>query len=1113
MTYMGKLFLFLLCMGCMTVLHAQKRGITLNGHDVSLSEVIEEIERQTDYTFLYSDVHIRDIRHLSPAFKKAELSEILRYCLKDTRLTYRLEDNTVILVPLEEKLSVPEVVELSGDRLVLLTGIVRDEHGEALPGVSIYLKERPGLGVASDENGHFSIRAQEGDVVVFSSIGYQSEKRVVRKPMPAVNVVLKEKTEKMEEIQVVGFGEQRKVSVVGAISNMALRDRNFSVTSFSNAIAGAVSGVIGVQRNGEPGEDVSEFWIRGISTFGAKDKALILIDGVERTTFDDLFPEDIESFSILKDATATAVYGAKGGNGVILIKTKRGDAGKMRICLNGKMMLSYLPSLPEYLGAYDYARLANEARLVRGETPLYDEAVCRIIRERMDPDFYPDVNWQKELLKKWTWGAQAHVSCSGGGEMLRYYISGNYRTNDAAYRESGTETYRTNVLRRQYAFRTNLDMNITKSTLIAVNFATDIVTMNRPGIGSTDRIWKIQAELNPLMVPLRYSDGSFPCYGDENTAAPSVLMNQTGYFSEFRSSVETKCEIRQDLSRLVPGWEAAVAVAYDGFSEQISSRTKMPDLYRAVGRDKEGRLLLEHRQNAQKVSYENHSALERRFYFEGKTAYNRTFRQHRLEGLLLFNMSQYNTDREQDVVLSIPERYMGIAGRCTYSFQDIYLAEFNFGYNGSGNFPRGRRFGFFPAVAVGWLPSEYTYWKEHFGFVDLLKLRCSYGVVGNDQLLNTRFPYVTYVDTEVPGYTFGENAENSVPGIAIREEGASDLRWERAGKYNIGVEMTLGGKVNLEFDYFRDYRKGIFMRRGNIPDIVGVTVRPYGNVGKMKNWGYEGTLSYRDRRGAWEWELRGNFTYSDNKVVDMDEVPGSYGYQNRKGGRLDMARGFVAVGYFRDSTEILNSPKPMDLVRPGDLKYKDINGDGVIDEDDIVPIGNSAVPRLQYGMAVNVKWRGWDLGLFFRGAGAVNYFLGGNGCFPFISGEVGNVLSVVGNPENRWIPAWYSGNPATENPDARFPRLSYGQNFNNFRPSTHWMVNGAYLRWKTCEIGYSFPRNLLQKWRLGQLRISFTGDNLHVWDKVGLWDPEQASGNGAIYPLPRSFLLNIQMAL
>lgn len=1087
---------------------AQQQKITLDLKDATLLQVLERLEKLTDYTFLYSDAHIRSIDHLQLHFEQADIETILQHCLEKASLGYRIEDKTIILIP-EER---PEILELQPEKWFIIRGKVQNEQDIVLPGVNIYIKNSPGIGNASDGNGLFSIYVRKGDVVVFSSVGYRTEEYFVKHPVSEMVIRMKESLEEMEEIQVVGYGIQRRVSSVGAISNMPLQKYSYPVTSFSNAIAGSMSGIIGVQRSGEPGEDISEFWIRGISTFGAGEKALVLIDGVERGSLDDLIPQDIESFSILKDATATAVYGARGANGVLLIRTRRGKAGRMRIQAGGKTMWSCLPRLPEYVEGYDYALLSNEAHVVRGEASLYNKAVLQIIQNGLDPEVYPDVDWQKELLKKWTWGALVNVSCSGGGDLVRYYVGGSYRTNDAAYREAGHNTYHTNVRRRQYDFRTNLDIDITRSTSLGVDFASHLVTMNRPGIGKTDKLWQIQADLNPLVIPLRYPNGYYPCYGDENQASPLVLLNETGYVSEFRNTLETKLELKQDLSRIIPGWQASASIAYDVRMEEEAARTKMPDLYCLMGRDQHGSLILERRVEQQKITYRDSSSSEYQLYFEGKTTYERIFGQHRIGGLLLFNLSHKQSTLSQDLLESIPMRFMGLAGRLTWSWQDIYLAEFNFGYNGSGNFPRGKRFGFFPSMAFGWRLSEYEWWKKHFGVIGSFKLRYSWGIVGNDQILNTRFPYLTYIDANAPGYGFGDDGKNGVPGVAVKEEGVRNLRWEKAEKQNFGLEMEIAGRLSIELDYFRDYRKGIFMRRGNIPDVVGITSRPYGNVGRLKNWGYEGTFTYHDRIGRINWEVRGNFTYMDNKVLEYDESPGVYAYQNHKGKRLELTRGLVALGYFRDSLDILNSPRHLDLVRPGDIKYKDINGDGVIDDNDVVPIGNASVPRLQYGFAANVQWKGWDLGVFFRGTGAVDYFLGGSGYAPFINRGVGNVLSVAGNKKNRWIPAWYSGDPSTENPGARFPRLSYGYH-SNFQPSTHWLCNGAYLRLKTVEIGYSFPFTVLRKLAMSRLRVSVTGDNLHVWDKVKLWDPEQASSNGAVYPLTRSFLLNVEIEL
>lgn len=996
-------------------------------------------------------------------------------------------------------------------------GIVTDINKQTMPGVSVYIKNSPGIGVATDLDGAYKIKVKVSDVVIFSFVGYKTKEVLVSKKVETLNVVLEEDTEVMDEVSVVGYGTQRKVSVLGAITTIDPEKlKSSSVTSLSNALSGRMAGIIGVQRSGEPGQDVSEFWIRGISTFGAKAQALFLIDGVERDaeTFNNLSPEDIESFSILKDATATAIYGARGASGVVIVTTKHGKAGRMTVNANVKAMVEYLPKLPDYLGAYDYARLANEANLVRGEDPKYNPAMMNVIKYNLDPDLYPDVNWQDELLKKATWGLSANVSISGGGEIARYYISGNFRTNDAAYKQSGLNNYNTNVLRKQYTFRANVDVNATKTTLVNLNISTDIVNMNRPGIGTTSAIWDAQANLNPLAVPVRYSNGQLPGYGKEDyQASPLVLLNETGFETDYSNRVNSVLSITQDLAGITKGLSLSASVSFDNTTNQTSSRTKMPELYLATGRDSKGNLITERKVESKAISFSNSPSNERQVYLEAKVDYGRVFGKNRVGALLLYNQTQQNSSSsQQDAITSIPQRNQGIAGRFTYSYDDIYFIEGNFGYNGTPNFPKGERFNFFPSIALGWVPSNYRYVKDHFGFLSMLKFRYSFGAVGNDQVDGGRFPYLTEVSYDAPGYSFGNKGENTSGGITETKIGSENLVWERAIKNNIGLDLGLWNRLTINVDYFHDLRKGIFMERSNLPNTVGIPNKLYGNVGRMRNQGVDGTVTYTDKVGQFDYEVRGNFTVTKNKVLDYDEPNNLYPYKMKKGKSLDYTEGFIALGLFRDSLDILNSPKHMDNVRPGDIKYKDVNGDGVINEDDIVPIGNSAVPRIQYGFAASVSYKNWDASIFFRGSGGVDFFYGGSGYFPFLYSEEGNILSVVNDTKNRWIPAWYSGDPSTENPDARFPRLSYGSNLNNYRPSTHWLANGAYLRLKTIEVGYTLPDRWARKIAMKSFRASIIADNLHVWDKVKLWDPEQASSNGSGYPLTRSFTLNLQMS-
>lgn len=1090
---------------------SQTERLTFSLSDVTLDKIFEEIENLSGYTFLYSDDQIQHITKKTVHFKEETIKTVLEYCLRGTGLTYKQMDYTIVLVPSDERQEEEIQAFVPAGDNIIWTGQVRDKKGTPLPGVNIYIRNAPGLGMVADKQGNFKAKVRYSDVLVFSHIGYKSRALLVKKCAGWDYVVLEEETTEMEEVEVVGYGTQPKVTVTGAISSMDLQNKNFPVTSFSNMIAGQVSGIIGVQRSGEPGKDVSEFWIRGISTFGAGDKALILIDGVERTTFNELVAEDIASFSVLKDASATAAYGARGANGVVLIQTKSGRAGPMQIHVNARSMWSSFPRLPEYLKAYDYARLANEAKIVRGEMPLYSPVQLEAIRYHLEPDLLPDVDWQKEILKKWTWGAQANVNFSGGGDMADYYVSLNCRTNDAAYKEAGMNRYHTNVLRKQYSFRINTNIYLTRSTKVEMRMATTLVDLNRPGIGVTDSVWQVQATLTPLAMPVRYSNGQYPVFGSNKTPSPYVLLNESGFISEFENTVEMKLGISQNLSGWVPGLSVGVSLAYDMVDENQKKREKMPALYRAVERDLQGNLLTRLVEDARPVRFSSVYSSERRLYFEAKSDYERSWKSHRLNGMLLFNLSEYISADQKDEISSIPNRRMGLAGRLTYSYRNIYLSEINFGYNGSENFLKGQRFSFFPSVSVGWVLSGYPGVQEILPGLRFLKLRYSFGSVGNDQISDTRFPYLTYVSSSAPGSAFGDYGENVHSGITETVIGSSNLLWERALKYDLGIDLNIAGKFRLEADWFSSVRDHIFMRRSELPGIAGLPNSPYGNVGKMKNWGYDGTLSYKDRIGNVGFEVRGNFTITRNKILQYDESNALPGYQKMKGKSIDQARGFIALGYFRDSLDILNSPAHMGLVRPGDLKYKDVNGDGMINESDMIAIGNSIVPRVQYGIAASVEWKGWEISLFGRGAGATDVFLGGMGYFPFSEGAEGNILKQVASASNRWIPAWYSGDPATENQNAIFPRLSYGENKNNFLPSTHWLANAAYFRLKTVELAYSFSPVWLQKIRLQRLRISLMGDNLHVWDKIKLWDPEQASGNGAVYPLTRSYIFNLQL--
>jgi len=1004
---------------------------------------------------------------------------------------------------------------------VKVKGTVTDENNETVPGVTIQLKSNVTKGTATGAEGQYEITVPANSTLMFSFIGYRTQEiKVGSAATQIINVTLEEAATQLEEVAVVAYGTQRKVSLVGSISTVSVDDLQRSgVSSVSNNLAGRIAGLIGVQSSGEPGSDVSEFWIRGISTFGGGSSALVLIDGIDRGTtgLNDIAPEDIESFSVLKDASATAVYGARGANGVIIITTKRGNEQAVKITADVKTGIEWLPRLPQYVRAYEYAQLANEAKVVRGDVALYSPDIFDVLKYNMDPDLFPDVSWKDEILRDNTISTQANVNVSGGGKQARYYISGFYRTNDAVYKQTGMERYNTNVRRNQFSFRSNIDVDITSTTKVTLLLSDKLVDQNRPGLnnGSTTTIWNAVANITPMTVPVMYSNGLFPSYGSGNNTSPTILINETGYATTHENTIESVLSFEQNLKFITEGLKLTGLVSLDNYNYHLTTRSKMPDLYMAVDRNwQTGDLLMTKTVVAQPMSFGTSSYGTRTIYAEARLSYERLLlERHRLSALALYQQKHYQATNRYTELSSIPNRNQGIAGRITYSLDDIYFLEGNFGYNGSENFPKGQRYGFFPSGAVGYVLSNYDVVKEKFPMLDMLKLRYSFGLVGNDKITSSdvRFPYLSTVNMSAAGYYFGD-VPSYYGGVSDAQLGSTGLVWESAVKHNWGIDIQMWRDFKLTVDAFIDKRDNIFMARNTLPGTLGVQSTIWGNVGRMKSWGSDGTASYHHKFGEVDVEVRGNFTLTRDKILDYDEVTPRYPYLAAKGSSNDVTRGLIALGLFKDEDDIKNSPTQYGEVLPGDIKYQDVNGDGIINSYDIVPIGNSRVPKVQYGFAGSFTWKGFDWNLFFRGSGQTDFFYGGSGFYPFANEKLGNVLTIVADQKNRWTPASYSGDPATENPNARFPRLTYGSNSNNNRNSTFWLADASFLRFKTLEIGYTIPQELLQRINMKNLRISMIGDNLYVWDKVKLWDPEQASSNGAVYPLTRSVTFTLQMS-
>jgi TonB-linked SusC/RagA family outer membrane protein len=1018
-----------------------------------------------------------------------------------------------------------------------MRGSIYDESGEPLPGVSIYLKDKTGVGTSSDGNGKFSIKAEYGDKIVFSYMGYNNLEFVVLEENKSLEIRMTVSQTQIEEVIVTGLGTtQRKISNVAAISTLNTKDLQIPVTSVANLLGGRVAGVFSMQASGEPGQNISEFWVRGIGTFGASSGALVLIDGLEGS-INAIDPADIESFSVLKDASATAVYGVRGANGVILVTTKRGEEGKLKITGRANWSLSHLRRVPEYLRAYDYALLANEAEVVRGHKPLYSAEDLIIIENGLDKDLFPDVSWQDEILNRNSFRQNYYVSASGGASVAKYFVSLGGSSEGAVYKYDKDSPYASNVGYNTYSYRTNVDIALTKTSQIF--FGTDgyLSIINTPGIANTDYIWDAQARINPLAMPTIYSNGYYPGTDSGSGSSPWVLINHRGRATNQNYKGKVTLAFSQNLSFLLDGLKFRMQGAYDTQSTFIERRYIQPALYTSNERKTDGSLVMRPMVDASPATYSNSKDLYRKYHFESTVNYDKVFgTDHRVSGLVYHYLSDQKNTQDiisQPSISSIPIRYQGISSRFTYGYKDTYMIDVNFGYTGSENFQPGHQYGFFPSVALGWVPTSYQWMRDNHPWVSFFRIRASYGAVGNDRLAGaTRFPYITKAQfSELPVYESMEAIETLIE----TTPGADNLEWEKALKANIGIEgRFLNDRIAFVIDFFNDQRNGIFQPRNQVPGYVGLIKMPYGNVGRMRSFGADGNGSYMyEINKDMNFTLRGNFTWSDNRIQNWEQPYMDYSYQEYADFPYNSIRGFQSLGLFKDEEDIRQSAlqTTWGKVEPGDIKYKDVNGDGKIDNDDRVPLSRSTMPVLMYGFGGEFKYKNLTLGILFKGTGKTDFYhvgqtvtrnntsyQNGMGYVPFYNGVSGNVLALANNPANRWIPMDYAiangiDPSLAENPNARFPKLQYGMNVNNSQLSDFWKDDARYLRLQEVTVSYNLTSKWLKRMKISAIDLQLVGSNIYVWDKVKIFDPEQAQFNGAVYPIPAVYTIQLYIYL
>jgi TonB-linked SusC/RagA family outer membrane protein len=1067
--------------------------VSINTSGKSVEDVLQQIEKKTDLNFVY-DPNVIGTHNVK--VKKNFRNSTIQNILDNFELSGEEKGNHVVIQKKNIESKPKENVDIAE-----ITGVITDPEGEPLPGASVLVEGVPNKGTVTDLNGEFKIDAENGQTLVISYIGFET-KRVVVGAESQLSVVLSYNAESLEEVVVVGFGTQKEYSVVGSVTTIKPDKLQLGTTrSLSNNLAGQLAGVIATQRSGEPGYDNSQFWIRGISTFAGNRSPLILVDGVQRS-LNNIDPEEIESFSILKDAAASAVYGVRGANGVIIINTKRGHVGKPTVNIRYERGITQPVKLPEFIGAADYLEVLNSISDESGKPRIFSEDKIAEIRSGADPDLSPDVNWLNEITRDYASNNRLNLSVSGGSEVLKYAFVGSYYGEDGILDRDERQSWDSSIKLRRYNVRSNIDLNITSTTLMRVNIGGYLQDRNTPP-QSIDNLFNKAFEIPPYVHPTRYSSGEIPVTPQRSN--PWAMATQTGYSRNNSSKLESLFSVEQGLRDITEGLEMKVSFSFDRYSGNSVSRSKTPDYYNpAVRRNEDGSLDLVIDQYGQDfLGYSTGSEWgNKSVYLEGNLTYRKNFEKHYVDAMFMYNQRHYDSgDR-------LPFRTQGIAGRFSYSYDKRYIAEVNFGYNGSENFARGKRFGFFPSVAVGWLISEEPALKPYSETISKLKLRASLGLVGNDQIDGRRFAYITTIGN-TGGYSWGIENNYSRNGRREGDYGVENLTWETVMKSNIGIELGLWNDLDLRVDFFKEQRRDIFMQRRTIPGSAGYINTPWANFGKVNNQGVDLSLDYGSQVSSDVYvSVRGTFTYAKNRIIEQDEPTSVIGTpRSSTGHSVGQLFGLIAEGLF-EKDDFLNVQDGIlkegipshsyGMVRPGDIRYTDLNEDGVINDLDKTAIGGTVDPQMVYGFGSNVKYKNIDFGFFFQ-ANSKTWRLIGNGTNFFIpgsgAGALGNFFS---NVEDRWT---------VENPrqDVFWPRLSDYVHTNNNQASTWWLRDMSMVRLRNIELGYNFPQETLSKLKLSHARIFIRGNNLATFSKFDLWDPELGSNTGFRYPIMKSY--------
>ena len=1076
--------------------------ISVKGQAMTIKQAIQLIEKNSNYTFFYNAADLKNTTNKNLNCE-GTIEEVLKEVFKGSGITYMIKGNEIIL-----KVNKEEAAQQQPKKKRTVTGTVVDaENGDPVIGATVVVKGQKD-GVITDLDGNFTIAISGSKAQLeFSYIGYR-KKTVDVGDLGVINVKMESDNQLLSEVVVVGAGTQKKVSVTGSITSVKGLELKAPSSSLTTSFAGKLAGVISMTSTGEPGA-ASEFYIRGVSTFGGRATPLILLDDVEISTADlnNIPAETIESFSILKDASATAIYGARGANGVMLITTKTGKENeKTRINVTVENSFNKPMNFPDFVNGATWMEMYNEAQLTRnpGATPKYSQLDIDNTRNQVNPYIYPDVQWKDVIFKNMNMNQRANVNISGGGSKASYYMSLQANHDTGLLDTKKVYSYNNNINNWGYNFQNNISYKITSTTKIDLHMNAQIRNKKGPNYSTSD-LFAQMLYCNPVNFPV-----TFPAqpgdthirFGNAIWTGSSVRTNPYAYmlssFKEYNeNTLNTSLKINQKLDFVTKGLSVQAMVNWKNWASSSYNRTIEPYYYGIKGgsynpsnpTDYEIERLGTSGTDYLKTS-DISKASDQTFYLDARVNYDRQFNLHHVTGMLMYMQREYRSS-------VLPERNQGFSGRFTYDYGQRYLVELNFGYNGTERLAKKERFEFFPAVSLGWVISNEKFFEPMTKYIDNLKIRGSYGLVGSDETgLSAgaqHFLYIDQVSLNNIGFTTGVDMNYTLYGPLVTNYAVVNGGWERVKKLDIGIDLELFRQLTITADYFNEKRYNILLHREAWPESLGYyTAKPWSNKGKVDNWGIELSVNWRKEFTKDLYvDFRGNFTYTENKYVNLDEPVYPYVWKTSTGKPLSRTTGYIAQGLFSSQEEIDNSPTQNlgSTVKPGDIKYRDVNGDGKIDGSDQVMISPyGTTPRIQYGLGMNVTYKKFDFGVFFNGSAKRTIMI--SGISPFGQSDY-NVMQFIADDY------WSESNP---NPNAKYPRLGLtsSQTANNTVASTYWMRNGNFIRFKTLELGYKFKYG----------RVYLNGDNIAVFSPFKLWDPE-LSWNA--YPLQRTFNIGVQL--